>query len=130
MEFSNILLQCPDQIIIAKPNSRDTHYLKKISKISTMFQLENRSKIQVWWALYAINNILKGTSNAKSELVLLEWTPRLCLCFVLYYMCLVNTFIIALYGVMNYSLHMSNYSRPSVIRTLMARLPRLFQTRS
>ena len=38
-------------------------------------------------------NILEETSNAKSELVLLEWTPRLCLCFVVYDMRLVNTFI-------------------------------------
>ena len=45
--------------------------------------------------------ILKETSNAKSELVLLEWTPRLCLLFVLYNMRLVSTFIIAMYGVMN-----------------------------
>ena len=74
--------------------------------------------------------ILKETSNAKSELVLLEWTPRLCLRFVLYDMSLVNTFIIALYGVMNYLLHSPNYSRPSVTRAPMAHLPRLFQTRS
>ena len=72
--------------------------------------------------------ILKNTSNAKSELVLLEWTPRLCLRFVLYDMSLVNIFIIAMFGVMNYSLHVPSYSRPSVTRTLMAHLPRLFQT--
>ena len=67
---------------------------------------------------------------AKSELVFLEWTPRLCLRFGLYDMSLVNTFIIAMHGVMNYSLHVPNYSRPLVTRTLMAHLPRLFQTRS
>ena len=66
-------------------------------------------------------NILKETSNAKSELVLLAWTSCLCLRFVLYDMSLVNTFIIAMYCVMNYSLPMPNYSRPSVTRTLMAR---------
>ena len=48
-----------------------------------------------------MHNILKETSNAKSDLVLLEWTPRLCLRFVLYDMRLVNTFIIAICGVMN-----------------------------
>ena len=74
--------------------------------------------------------ILTETSNAKSEPVLLEWTPRLCLRFVLYDMSLVNTFIIAIYSVMNYSLHIPNYSRPSVTRTLMAHSPRLFQTHS
>ena len=41
----------------------------------------------------------KEISNAKSELV--EWAPRLCLHFMLYDMRLVNTFIIAMYGVMN-----------------------------
>ena len=46
--------------------------------------------------------------NRKSELVLLEWTPGLCLCFVLYDMRLVNTFIIAMYGVMNFLLLMPN----------------------
>ena len=44
-------------------------------------------------------HILKETSNEKSELVLLEWTPRLCLVFVLYNTRLVTTFIIAMYGV-------------------------------
>ena len=53
-------------------------------------------------------NILKETSNAKSELVLLERTPRLCLRFVLYGMRLVNTFSISNFGVMNYSLLMPN----------------------
>ena len=48
--------------------------------------------------------VLQETSNAKSELVLLEWTPRLCLHFVLYDMRLVSTLIIAVYGAMNYSL--------------------------
>ena len=51
--------------------------------------------------------VLKETSNAKSELVLLEWTPCLCLCFVLYGIRLVNTFIVAMYGVINYSLPLS-----------------------
>ena len=37
-------------------------------------------------------HILKATYNSKSELVLLEWTPHLCLRFVLYNMRLVNTF--------------------------------------
>ena len=50
--------------------------------------------------------ILKKTSNAKSELVLLEWTFHLCLRFVLYDMRLVNSFIIAIYGVIDYSLLM------------------------
>ena len=53
-------------------------------------------------------SILKETFNAKSELVLMEWTPRLFLSFVLYDIRLVNTFIIAMYGVMNYSLLMPN----------------------
>ena len=39
--------------------------------------------------------VLKETSNAKSELLLLEWTPPLCLRFVLYDMRLLNTFTIA-----------------------------------
>ena len=52
--------------------------------------------------------ILKETSHAKSKLVLSEWTPRLCLCFVLYNMRLIKTFIIAMYSVMNYSLLMLN----------------------
>ena len=75
-------------------------------------------------------NILKETSNEKSELVLLEWTARLCRHFVLCDMSLVNTFIIAIYDVMNYLLHVPNYRRPSVTRTLMTLLPRPFQTRS
>ena len=45
--------------------------------------------------------ILKKTANAKSELVLFEWTPRLYLHLVLYDMRLVNTFIIAMYDVIN-----------------------------
>ena len=77
-----------------------------------------------------MHNIQKETSDAKSELELLGWTPLLYLRFVLYDMRLVNTFIIAMYGVMNYSLHLPNYSRPSVTRTLMTRLPQLFRTRS
>ena len=52
--------------------------------------------------------LTKETSSAKSELVLMEWAPRLCLCFVLYDMRLVNTFIIAKYCVMNYSLVIPN----------------------
>ena len=47
---------------------------------------------------------LRETSNAKSELVFLFWTPRLCLRFVLYDMRLI-TFIIAMYGVMHNSLY-------------------------
>ena len=43
-------------------------------------------------------NILKETSDAKSEIVLWEWTPPLCLRFVLNDMRLVTTFIIAMYG--------------------------------
>ena len=46
--------------------------------------------------------ILKESSNAKSERVLLEWTLRLCLRLVRYDMRLVNNFIIAMYGIMNY----------------------------
>ena len=38
----------------------------------------------------------------------MEWTPRLCIHFVLCDLRLVNTFIIAMYGVMNYSLLMQN----------------------
>ena len=72
--------------------------------------------------------ILKETSNANSELVLLDWTLHLCLRFVLYDMSLVNNFIIAMCGVMNYLL--PNYRRPSVTQTLMARLPWLFRTGS
>ena len=49
--------------------------------------------------------ILKETSKAKSELVLLEWTTCLYQCFVLYDMRIVNTFNIV-YRVMNYSLLM------------------------
>ena len=56
--------------------------------------------------LNANSYILKETSNAKSDLVLLEWTPRLCLRFVLYDMRLVN--IIAMYGVMNQLFLMPN----------------------
>ena len=51
---------------------------------------------------------LKGNSNVKSELVLLEWIPRLYQRFVLNDMRLINTFIIAMYGAMNYSLLMPN----------------------
>ena len=40
--------------------------------------------------------------------MLLEWTPGLCLCFVLYDIRLVNTFIIAMYGIMNFLLLMPN----------------------
>ena len=47
--------------------------------------------------------LLKETLNAKSQLVLVEWAPCLCLRFVLYDMRLCNTFIIVMYGVMNYS---------------------------
>ena len=50
--------------------------------------------------------ILEETSNAKSEHVLLHWTPRLCLRFVLYDMSFVNTFFFAMYNVMNYPLLM------------------------
>ena len=53
---------------------------------------------------YHIYPILKETSYAKSEIVLLERTPRLCLHFPLYNMRLVNTFIIVVYGGINYSL--------------------------
>ena len=52
------------------------------------------------------HSILKETSNAKSELVLLEWTPRLCLRFVLSDMSMLNTFIVAMYDVMYYTLLM------------------------
>ena len=45
----------------------------------------------------------EGISNAKSELVLLEWTPGLCLRFEA-----CQHFIIAMYGYMNYSLLMPN----------------------
>ena len=72
-------------------------------------------------------NILKETSNEKSELVLLEWTARLRRHFVLCDMSLVNTFIIAIYDVMKYLLHVPNYRRPSVTRTLVTLLPRLFK---
>ena len=47
-------------------------------------------------------NILKETSNAKSERMLLECTPRFCLRPVLYDMRLVNIFIIVMYDVMSY----------------------------
>ena len=53
-------------------------------------------------------DILNETSNAKSELMSLEWTPRLCLRFVLYDIRLVNTFIITMYGVVNFSLPLPN----------------------
>ena len=45
--------------------------------------------------------ITGGISNAKSKRVLLEWTSRLCLGFVLYDMRLVNTFIIVMCVAMN-----------------------------
>ena len=50
--------------------------------------------------------ILKKTSNAKSDLVLLECTPRLCLRFVLYDLRLVSAVTIVMYSVMNYPLLM------------------------
>ena len=66
--------------------------------------------MEIWFLFFAhrmmMVYILKETSNAKSELVLLELTPGLCQCFVLYDMRLVNTFITAMYGVMNCSLLM------------------------
>ena len=40
---------------------------------------------------------------------ILEWVPRLCLRVVLYDMGRVNIFIIAMYGVMNYSLLVPNF---------------------
>ena len=49
------------------------------------------------FSYHKIISILKETSNAKFELVVLKWTSRLCLRFVLYDMRLVNTFIIAMY---------------------------------
>ena len=61
--------------------------------------------------LYVRGNIyyiLKETSNAKSELMLLEWAPLLCLCFVQYDMRFINNLIIAMYDIMNYSLLMPN----------------------
>ena len=48
------------------------------------------------------------SSNAKSALVSLVWIPQLCLGVVLYDLRFVNTFIIAIYGVMSYSLLMPN----------------------
>ena len=48
--------------------------------------------------------ILKETSNAESERMILECTPQFCLHPVLYDMRLVNTFIIVRYDVMSYSL--------------------------
>ena len=56
---------------------------------------------------YTCKYILKETSNAKYELKLLGWTLLLCLRFVLYIR-LVNSFVIAMYDVMNYSLSMPN----------------------
>ena len=55
-----------------------------------------------------VTNILKKTFDAKSEFVLLESTPHLCLRFVFYDMRLVNTSIIAMYDIMNYSLLIPN----------------------
>ena len=52
--------------------------------------------------------ILRETSNAKSELVLLKWATRLCLRIVLYDKRLVNIFITAMYGVMYYLLLTQN----------------------
>ena len=43
--------------------------LEKISKISTMFQLENSSKIKVWWTLYAINNIIAEYESKSLPLI-------------------------------------------------------------
>ena len=52
---------------------------------------------------------MEGNFQRKSELVLMKWTPRLYLRFVLYETRLVNTFIIAMHGVaMNDSLLMPN----------------------
>ena len=55
-------------------------------------------------------NILKKTSNAKYELVLLEWTTHSCLRLVLYeYETCEHFFITAMiYGIMNYSLLVPN----------------------
>ena len=68
-------------------------------------------------------NIVKETSNAKFKLVLLGWTPCLCLCFVLNDKRIFNTFIITMYGVMNYSLLMPNlvalYSKPNELTLKM-----------
>ena len=66
--------------------------------------------VELQWLEHLWNpeNILQETSNPKSELVLLEWTPRLCLLFVLYDVRLFNTIIITLYGVMNYCFLMPN----------------------
>ena len=61
-----------------------------------------------WTKKWCNYSVLKKTSNAKSELVLLEMTPRLCLPFVLNDMRLINTYIITQYGVMNYSSLMPN----------------------
>ena len=76
------------------------------------------------------DTLLKESSTQNQSLC--YWNGLLfCVYALCYGMSLINTFIIAMYGVMNYyTLHMPNYSRPSVIRTLMAHLPRLFQTRS
>ena len=60
------------------------------------------------YCCYTCKYILKETSNAKYELMLLGWTFLLCLRFVLYDMKLINIFVIAMYDVMNYSLHMPN----------------------
>ena len=43
--------------------------LEKISKISTMFQLENSSKIKVWWTLFAINNIIAEYESKSLPLI-------------------------------------------------------------
>ena len=70
----------------------------------------SKSTENLKFQMISLDYILKETSNAKSELLVIEWTPRLCLCFVLFHMRLVNIYIIAINGVMNYSL-----LRPNVV---------------
>ena len=53
--------------------------------------------------------LLKESSDTKCDLELLEWTPRLCLCFWPYDMSLIsNTFILTMYSVINCLLFMPN----------------------
>ena len=55
--------------------------------------------------IFFVEKMREAFANAKSEPMFVEWTLRLCPRFVLYDMRLVNTFIIAMYGVMsNWSL--------------------------
>ena len=88
-----------------------TIYVSKFSYLSVP-PSEKKDKCQITvitlgGTLYILNVLYvynEGNFYAKYETVLLEQTTLLCLRFVLYDMRLVNTFIIAMYSVINYLL--------------------------